>query len=344
MTSLDYKFLQATRDILEKNLTIWDKPYIENEILLIYDTQSQLSQLVARWYINNLKNYKADIIDIDTVDKQELIDRLWNLKENSTVILVQSTNFRLDNFRIRLQLHNNGVWCLEHNHLLYMKDDQYENYADAISYMTPYYNELSNKLKEITDVADSMKFVCYDWSIMNISGWFEDMKQNTWNYSWKKRWGTFPIWENFTEAKNFSQVSWELSINIYPLMDFQIKQASIPFKIRIENSLIFCDDPNTPQDFLDLINLIKSSEDNEVMLRELGFWLNPNISDERQLADVNFFERKAWFHISLWKKHQIYRKKLDKSIIQRYHIDIFPHIKEIYIDDNMIFQEWKYIL
>jgi hypothetical protein len=54
-------------------------------------------------------------------------------------------------------------------------------------------------------------------------------------------------------------------------MDFRIKEASIPFKIIITESFITCEDENAPQDFLDLLNLIKKSEDNEVMLRELGF-------------------------------------------------------------------------
>ena len=341
---IEDKFTQATKDILEKNLKILEKPYSDNEILLIYDLESQLSILLSEAYIKNLEDINSEIIDINKSNKEELIKRLWELKENSTVILVQSTNFRLDNFRIRLQLHNNNVWCLEHNHLLYMKDNEYENYSDAIKYMTPYYNELSTKLKKISDNSDSMKFVCNDWSTLVISGWFEWMKQNTWDYEWKKRGWTLPIWENFTEAKYFNKVNGELSVNIYPWMDFQINKVNKSFKIKIINSIVTCNDNNAPNNFIELLDLIKKSENNEVMLRELWFWLNPNISDDKQLADVNFFERKAWFHVSLWKKHQIYRKKLDKNIVQRYHIDIFPDIKEIYIDNLKIFENNKYII
>jgi hypothetical protein len=43
-----------------------------------------------------------------------------------------------------------------------MKDDEYENYADAIEYLTPYYDELSHKLKNISDKSESMKFICND--------------------------------------------------------------------------------------------------------------------------------------------------------------------------------------
>jgi len=344
MTQTEEKLLMATKNILDKNLTINELPYSENEIILIYDLESPLSILVANAYIENLKTIKSETIDINTVNKDDLIKRLWALKEFSTVILVQSTNFRLDNFRIRLQLHNNWVWCLEHNHLQYMKDDEYENYADAIEYKTPYYDELSLKLKNICDSSNSMRFICNDGSVMNIEWWFEDMKQNTGNYEWKRRWWTLPIWENFNEALDFSKVNWELSIVIYPWMDFQIRKVSKPFKIQINNSLITTNDENTPKEFIELLELIKASENDEVLLRELWFWLNPNLTNDKQLADVNFFERKAWFHVSIWKKHQMYRKKMHKSIVQRYHIDIFPDIKEIYVWEIKIFENDKYII
>ena len=107
MTQTEEKLLIATKNILDKNLTINELPYSENEIILIYDLESPLSSLVANAYIENLKTIKSETIDINSVNKDDLIKRLWALKEFSTVILVQSTNFRLDNFRIRLQLHNN---------------------------------------------------------------------------------------------------------------------------------------------------------------------------------------------------------------------------------------------
>jgi hypothetical protein len=54
-------------------------------------------------------------------------------------------------------------------------------------------------------------------------------------------------------------------------MDFQIYEASKPFKIKIQNSIVTCDDENAPKEFIELLDLIKASEDNEVFLRELGF-------------------------------------------------------------------------
>ena len=59
------------------------------------------------------------------------------------------------------------------------------------------------------------------------------------------------------------------------------------------------------------------------MVRELGFGLNPAISTSTPLADINFHERKLGVHLSLGKKHGIYGKKLPKTEIQRFHIDVF---------------------
>ena len=211
------KFLNATKNILEKNLKISEKPYVENKIILVYDLDSTLSREVSEGYIKNLeKNINSEIINFAEIKKEELQKKLVNLKENSTVILVASTNFRIEDFRIRMTLHKMLVWCLEHNHLGYIAKNQIENYADAIEYRTPYYEELSKKLKEISDNSDTLKIISKDWNILEFSWGFEDMKQNTGNYEWINRGWSFPIWENFTEIIDFEKANWKIAIRAYP--------------------------------------------------------------------------------------------------------------------------------
>ena len=307
---------------------------------------SKLSKVLSEAYISNLEKYEnldIEIINFDEIDKFDLKNKLLSLKQNSTVVLVQSTNFRIEDFRIRMSLHKAWVWCLEHNHLSYMKDNETENYIDAIEYKTPYYNELSNNLKDLSDIANSMEIVSKSWSNLKLEWGFEDMKQNTWDYTWKNRWWTFPIWENFTEIKDFSKFNWKVSIKAYPTTSFNVVFCE-PFEIEIKESLIISYWDNTPQDFIDLLDMIKNSEDGEVYVRELGFWLNPNISWNKTLNDVNAYERMAWFHMSLWKKHWIYRKKFSRKITQRYHIDIFSDTDYIKIDDKVIYKNWKYVI
>lgn len=343
--NIQEKYLTATRDILEKNLKINDSRYSDKSIVLVYDLKSPVSRELSKWYIDNLKNNdNAEIIEFEKIDTEDLKAKLLSLMEWSTVILIQSTNFRLDNFRIRLNLNNAWVWCLEHRHLAYLYDNQVENYADSLEYRWEYYSEVWWRLKELSDNAESMTFICKDWSTLNIDWWwFENMKLNHWDFEWKTRWWNFPIWENFTEAKIFDNVNGELTIYAFPDDKLQVEFVE-PFKIKIEKSIVTCTDSSCPETFKKIMAFIAASEDWEVMFRELGFWLNMWIWKEKQLADVNAYERQAWFHISLWKKHQIYRKKIDKNIMQRYHIDIFPDISEIFIDNVKVFENNKYII
>ena len=59
---------------------------------------------------------------------------------------------------------------------------------------------------------------------------------------------------------------------------------------------------NTPKEFIEILNMIKYSEDSEIYMRELWFWLNTGVSFERTLTDVSAFERMAWFHNLSLKK------------------------------------------
>ena len=63
------------------------------------------------------------------------------MKPISLVILVQSTNFRITDFRIRLELFQYGIHCIEHNHLGYYPDEQVTTYIRALQYRTPAYIE-----------------------------------------------------------------------------------------------------------------------------------------------------------------------------------------------------------
>ncbi len=338
------KFFEAAKAILENNLEINKSPYSDKKVVLVYDLNSPLSRELSEAYIKNLEwNKSAVIVNFDEIDKDKLKQDLLSLEEDSTVILVQSTNFRLEDFRIRMSLYRAWVWCLEHNHLSYIKDDEIENYADSIEYKTPYYDKLSDKLKEISDKAKVLKIETNDGSILILEWAFEDMKQNTWNYSWRERWGSFPIWENFSEIIDFKKANGELSIYAFPWDDLQVRFVK-PFKIEIKESLITCNDPNCPEEFRELLDKIAHDEDGEVLLRELWFWLNPWITRQKTLSDVNAYERIAWFHMSLWKKHGIYRKKFSKKVTQRYHIDIFPDVKTIWFDDKKIFEDEKYLI
>lgn len=340
---MNQELIQATKHILEDNLKINKFPFSDQLIVVVYDDDCELTKNIWEAYkINLLWNDNSEIILFSNISAENLKEKLMNLPEFSTVVLVQSRDFRLDNFRIRLNLHNKWVWCLEHNHLIYLKEGESDNYIDALGYRGYEYNRLSHKFKLISDTAHTATIICHNWDTLEISGGFEDMKQNIWEY-WSRRGSTLPLWENFTEAREFDNVSGKLSVTCYPDSDMNIHFCE-PFTIEINKSLITCDDEKCPEVFRAFLDKIASSEDWVVMMRELGFGLNPAISNETSLNDVNAFERKAGFHISMGKKHGIFRKKLHKKIMQRYHIDVFPDIKQIYFDKILIFEKGMYVI
>ncbi len=264
------KFLEATKNILEKNLKIFEKPFCEKKVVLVYDIESKLSKILWESYAENLISFswkerdawkaeRVEIIIFWDIKKEELKEKLMSLEADSTVVLVQSTNFRLDDFRLRLNLKNQWVWCIEHNHLWYIRDTEIENYADAIEYRTPYYVELSNKLKERFDKADELVIVSKNWEKLICTWWFEDMKQNTWDFGERIRAWSFPIWENFTEIKNFDNFNWKVGIRAYPNMTFEVQFTEI-FVIEIKESRIVDYSDNTPKEFIEIVEKIKTWE------------------------------------------------------------------------------------
>ncbi len=337
MNELKNLAFEATKNILEKNLQIYHPDLIGKKVVLVYDTDSILSRLISDWYIENLKAYpNAEIILYSSIKSNDLREKLLSLEEWRAVIMVESTNFRLEEFRIRINLQKRKVANIEHNHLVYIKEYETKTYLEAISYQSPYFQKVSNWLKSKVENGNTIKVVSPNLSTMTLEWWFEEMKQNTWNFPLNNRYGTLPFWENFSEVKDFSLVNWELYIRAYPLEDLQVRICETPFKVTVKESLITYDKNEVPAEFDTLMNKIIVSEW-EVMIRELGFWLNKAISFKNTLSDVNPFERLSGFHLSLGKKHNIYRKKLKSNIVQRYHIDVFPAVSEIYIDDELVF-------
>lgn len=90
--------------------------------------------------------------------------------------------------------------------------------------------------------------------------------------------------------------------------------------------------------------MIYENENHEVLVRELGLGLNPAISTEHHLSDINFHERKVGIHLSIGKKHGLYGKKLPKTEVQRFHIDIFIALKEMYIGEVKVFENGDWIV
>lgn len=316
-----------------------DNPHLQSQNRII--TSHNIEENIRIWLDHHITQ-KTDIDNI-TIDPQiEILkNELISLQKWSIVILVQSTNFRLSTFRIRLELFHLGIHVVEFNHLAYIKENEFDTFTASLSYNTPEYVRLQNVFQWYSEWVDSTRIQSVNWDILTF--WpLEKIRGNTGDYSQSENKGwTFPIWETFTEAINLSSVNGRCLIDTYPREDFSVEICE-PFELNIQSGRVL-PSIHFPPAFAKLYDWIVQFEW-EVMVRELGFGLNTAISTTTPLSDINFHERKIWVHLSLGKKHGIYGKKLPKTDIQRFHIDVFIALDAVYIGENRIFADGKWIV
>ncbi|MBT3408773.1 hypothetical protein HOK68_01885 [Candidatus Woesearchaeota archaeon] len=323
------------KNIIEKNLNI-DK---NQNVILIYDDKCDLSKLLFKSYSNVLKEYNLKSIKFDETKQDELKEFLYNLNKGDYVILIQSGSFRLSNYRIRLDLNNRGIFVIEHARLSFFNN--IESYINSLTYDFDRYKKISNYITNEIKNTNQIKIISNDGSELIYEGGFEDAKSNIGDFS-NKLGSLFPIGEVFSEPKKLESVNGTISIIGIPSLEHKTIFVS-PFKVNIKNGTIIGQDGN--KDFEKIINLIKSeNEDGIVWIREMGFGMNKNISKENPLEDISAHERYCGYHISLGLKHNIYRKKIDKKVNQKFHIDIFCDLKEIWFDDKIIFKKKDYVI
>lgn len=335
--------------------TLWKQMKCSDEkIVIIYDEDSPLAKILANGYKHVLKDRDKNttqIVKFDETKKEYFKTLLHSLEEGSSVFLIQSTSFRLDDFRIRLQLFNAGVGCMEHSHLSYYTGDQEETFLNALTWKGDEYDRLGKTVRNLLETSDEIRIFSGESDMLTF-GQMEEAKINDGRfYAQKNRGGSSICGEVFSEAKDLEAVNGKLTIHCYPNSDFMIQKCT-PFSIRLEKGRIVHVDKNAPAEFLEnIIDRVRAGETNEdgeseVMIREAGFGLNPFISMENPLSYVSIFERQAGFHVSVGKKHNIYRKKFHKKIVQRYHIDIFADMKKMVAvkdgRETVFFENGKY--
>jgi len=83
--------------------------------LVIHDTRTGLSRALAEAYRRNLPD--AVFVDFDAVAPEAVLAMFKTFAPHELVVLVQSSNFRLDGFRLRVELFKLGLKVIEHVHL-----------------------------------------------------------------------------------------------------------------------------------------------------------------------------------------------------------------------------------
>lgn len=304
--------------------------------LLVYDLQSPLSRVLAEAYKAVLP--QARILDFDQAGPDATKDALNACQAGDLVVMVQSTNFRLNEFRIRIELFARGLKVVEHVHVNRIPPTQEHLYIASLGFHPEKDGALGARLKELVERCASVRVLCNGTELRYDTG-MEAAKLNTGNYAGVKNvGGTFPIGEVFTEPKDLTKVNGALMVYGYAPDDHLVRIVS-PFKLTITDGLV-TDWSEAPADFAKVMELVAGHE--KPLVREFGLGINPAMDRHNVVDDITAYERMTGMHMSIGAKHPIYAKPGLSRKEGRYHIDVFVDAQQIFLDDAVVFEGGKF--
>lgn len=306
--------------------------------LIVFDTDSELSQLLSDAYKAALPH--AQCVDFNVSTPEEIFAAIDALTPGSLVVLIQSTSFRLNKFRFRLHLFNLGMAVIEHPHLGRIPKEELSTYVDALAYPKDYYRTLGPALKKRIDTAKQIVVHCGDLQLV-YDGPFEEGKLNIGDYrTMKNTGGQFPIGEVFTEPADLTRVNGAVSLFAFG-NEHARTVISDPFTVQIQDGKIV-DAQEAPDSFKRIMEIVQ--EDEPLWIRELGFGLNRALTRTQTLHDVGSYERMCGVHLSIGKKHTIYKKDGFPKRQSKYHVDVFADVTRVTIDGETVFEGGTYTL
>ncbi len=310
----------------------------EHEAVVVFDTQCELSLILTAAYRHCLP--EANFIDFDASSPEEVLAILAPLLASDLVVLIQSTNFRMDAFRIRVELFKRELKVIEHPHLARMQGQEALTYIDALAYDPAYYRGVGNSLKKLIDGA-SYGVVDSGGERLVFSSSFESAKLNVGDYSEMKNvGGQFPIGEVFTEAKDLEAVNGRVRIFVFGDTSFAVNKPPMPITLVVNRGQVTDVENSTPE-FDKVIANIRADE-GVVWVRELGFGMNRAFTKDRTVSDIGTYERMCGIHLSLGAKHGIYGKPNFKRGDGKHHVDVFAVTESVQLDEQVVYLngEW----
>jgi aminopeptidase len=307
---------------------------------VVWDSGCELSLALTEAYKLCLPD--AVFIDFDSVAPDTIRAELTSLAPGDLVVLIQSTSFRLDAFRIRVELFKRNLKVIEHPHLARMPGEQGLIYIDALAYDSAYFRGVGNALKARIDKA-SRCVIDSGGEQLVFSAGLEPAKLNTGDYrEMNNVGGQFPIGEVFTESRDLEAVNGRVRISIFGDTTYTINKPAQPVTLEISKGRVIGVINSTP-DFDLVLSLIRADE-GEVWLRELGMGLNRAFTQDRLVSDIGTFERMCGIHFSLGAKHGVYNKPNIRRADARYHVDIFAATNTVMLDDEVVYRDGAWIV
>lgn len=311
----------------------------EEKALVIFDSQYGLTNILTEGYRNALP--EARFIDFDTLEKSAIIEAIDAMQPNDLVVLIQSSNFLLNEFRIRLHLFQKKLKVIEHTHLHRNSEDVWDVYINALAYDPKWYRVIGPKLKAKLEATQELRIKGGGVELV-VTGGLETPKPNLGDYAGMENvGGTFPIGEVFTESRDFLRMNGSFMIYAYAGGDFSVNMHA-PFRVDVYEGVVVGWQEDAPKSFVDIVEAIKLYE--RPLIREIGFGLNRAITRERYLQDITAFERILGMHLSMGEKHSVFKKVGITTHKTKFHVDLFPVADRVTADGEVIFEDGKYLL
>lgn len=315
-----------------------------HKAVVVFDTACELACILRHAYQRYLP--EAQFIDFSKHSPDAVLAVFAGLAASDLVVLVQSTNFRLEAFRIRVELFKRGLKVIEHPHLSRMIGEEIAYYIDALAYDADYYRVVGAGLKVIIDQA---QYGCLDSggeqfpdARLVFGSAFESAKLNVGDYSeMQNMGGQFPIGEVFTEALALEAVNGRVRIFAFGDTQYRVNRPAKPITLIVEKGQVIATEDSTPEFDTILANI--RADEQVVWLREIGFGLNRAFSKDRIVSDIGSFERMCGVHLSLGAKHGVYGKPNFKRGDGKYHIDVFAVTEQVTLDTQMVYLDgaWR---
>lgn len=311
----------------------------QHAALVISDKQCPLAVTLTEAYRRALPT--ANFLDFDTVSPAEIFAAFKELVPSDLVILIQSTSFRLKDFRIRVELFEQSLKVIEHPHLARMTGLEADYYIDSLAYNSDYFHSIGHGLKKLIDQAN-YGVIDSGGERLEFASPFESAKLNIGDYTGMKNiGGQFPIGEVFTEAQDLESVNGRVRIFVFADTTYSVNKPEKPMTIVVTKGQVTDVIDSTPEFDQVLANI--RADEGVIWVRELGFGMNRAFTPERTVTDIGTYERMCGIHLSLGAKHGVYKKANIRRGDAWHHVDVFAVTHLVYLDDKIVFENgaWK---
>jgi leucyl aminopeptidase (aminopeptidase T) len=222
----------------------------------------------------------------------------------------------------------------------------WESYVESLEYDQDWYQSKGKALQQSLAGATTFEIISHnsigEKAKVEVMGGLEIPKLNIGDYTdMNTVGGTFPIGEVFTESKVLESLNGSFWVYGFANSSFDIIMPD-PFRVDITDGIVTGWSNNAPNEFIEVIALIKAQE--RAIVREIGFGLNRGIKRENPLGDITAYERVIGVHLSLGEKHSVYKKQGISAHKARFHVDLFLDIDEVLVDSQAIFKNGEYLI